>query len=186
MTHSTGSILRKLPPFAFEEDILYCRPKQKTPANNDQPWYECSAGGRNKLSSVVKEMCQEAGLAVKTNHSLRATGASTMFQAEAPEKIIQKTTGHRSLEALRMYEKVPCEQQQAVSSILMSSKPSTYNSKVQATSSTSCSDVKISRPLFGDISNCSIGAININIQGDNTKRDLELLDSCNINLDLQY
>ena len=92
-------------------------------------------------------MCQEAGLAVKTNHSLRVTGASTMFQAEAPEKIIQKTTGHHSLEALRMYDKVCCEQQQAVSSILMSSKPSTYNSKVQATSSTSCSDVKISSGL---------------------------------------
>ena len=35
-----------------------------------------------------------------TNHSLRASGASTLFQSEVPEKIIQQITGHRSLNAL--------------------------------------------------------------------------------------
>ena len=37
-----------------------------------------------------------------------------MFQANVPEKIIQKTTGHRSIEALRSYERVSNEQQKAV------------------------------------------------------------------------
>ena len=68
---------------------------------------------------MVKEMCGEAGIGKKTNHSLRASGASAMFRANVPEKIIQRTTGHRSIEALRTYEQVSTEQQKAVSKVLM-------------------------------------------------------------------
>ena len=53
---------------------------------------------------MVKSMFAMIGVSGKTNHSLRATGASMMFQAGVPEKIVQERTGHRSLEALRMYE----------------------------------------------------------------------------------
>ena len=55
---------------------------------------------------MVKKMCTEAGFDNKTNHSLRATGTSVMFRANIPEKIIQKITGHRSIEALRSYERI--------------------------------------------------------------------------------
>ena len=68
---------------------------------------------------MVKEMCGEAGIGKKTNHSLCASGASAMFRANVPEKIIQRTTGHRSIEALRTYEQVSTEQQKAVSKVLM-------------------------------------------------------------------
>ena len=54
----------------------------------------------------------------KTYHSLRASGATALFNAGVPEKMIQKNTGHRSLEALRKYERVSVEQQQATSRIL--------------------------------------------------------------------
>ena len=70
--------------------------------------------GKNKLGSFVSEICTEAGIPCKTNHSLRATGATTLFQSKVPEKIIQKTTGHRSLEALRKYEHTLTEQHQDV------------------------------------------------------------------------
>ena len=67
-------------------------------------------------------MCKEAGLAEKkTNHSSRAAGVSQMFAANVPERLIQSRTGHRSLEALRLYERLSHEQQQAVSQILTSS-----------------------------------------------------------------
>ena len=46
------------------------------------------------------------GLPPRTNHSLRATGATTRFQAEVPERIIEKTTGHMSLESLCTYERI--------------------------------------------------------------------------------
>ena len=46
------------------------------------------------------------------------TGASNLFQAGVPEKIIQERTGHRSLKALRMYERTTTSQHIAVSNVL--------------------------------------------------------------------
>ena len=53
---------------------------------------------------------------MKTNHSLRVAGASCLFDAGVPERTIQ---GHRSLDALRIYERVTEEQNLAVSRILL-------------------------------------------------------------------
>ncbi len=69
-----------------------------------------------RLYSISLLLCVN----IKTNHLLRATGATVTFQNNVPEKIIQNTTGHRSLESLRVYETASDEQQQAVSKILMS------------------------------------------------------------------
>ena len=54
-----------------------------------------------------------------TNHSLRATGTTALFDAGVPECIIQKRTGHKSLDALRtyMYERVTPFQEEAVAQI---------------------------------------------------------------------
>lgn len=51
-------------------------------------------------------------------YTIRATGASMMFQAGVPEKIVQERTGHRSLEALRMYERTTTTQHMEVSRVL--------------------------------------------------------------------
>ena len=106
--------LKRLPPYAFQENVLYCRSKPKPPADKSRPWYKDCPVGKNKLGSFISEMYTEVGIPHKTNHSLRATGATTLFQNKVPEKIIQKTTGHRSLEALRKYEHTLTEQHQAV------------------------------------------------------------------------
>ena len=64
-------------------------------------------------------MCSCAGIeGNKTNHSLRATGASELFHADVPER-----TGHRSLVAIRIYEQAAHDQHQTVSSILASASP---------------------------------------------------------------
>ena len=57
--------------------------------------------------------------------SLRATGATRLFEANMPEKLIQERTGHRSTAALRQYEHSSVQQHQSVSSIIASvqSKP---------------------------------------------------------------
>ena len=110
---------QKLPLFAFEKDIFYCRPKKDTPGG-DLPWYDCIPVGKNTLASMVAKMCKEAGIPERSNHSLRATGATALFQAEIPERIIQKTTGHHSLKALRSYERISHEQHLEVSKVLMS------------------------------------------------------------------
>ena len=69
-------------------------------------------------------MCREAGIVgKKTNHSLRATVASALFNAGAPEKLIREGTGHTS-NVLELYERPMLEQRQKVSSILMQGKQS--------------------------------------------------------------
>ena len=61
-------------------------------------------------------MCKEASIEGNiTNHSLRATSATQMYDQGVPEKIIQERTGHHSLEALRTYERTNEYQHQAVS-----------------------------------------------------------------------
>ena len=72
---------------------------------------------------MVKDMFADAGITDKTNHSLRATGASEMFRANVPpEKVVQERTGHRIIKVLCMYERTSTSQRMAVSRILSSSK----------------------------------------------------------------
>lgn len=64
-------------------------------------------------------MCHEAGIDGDfSNHSLRASGATELFQSGVPEKVIQDFTGHQSVKALRQYEKVAGIQKRAATNIL--------------------------------------------------------------------
>ena len=125
--------LSKLPKYGFEQDILYLRSKCTTPHDPDAAWYEKALVGKNSLSTMVKDMCGEANIVHvgKTNHSLRATGATTLFQKNVPERIVQKVTGHRSLEALHSYERISVSQNQEVSKILMTNVQSQSVANVQ-------------------------------------------------------
>ena len=68
---------------------------------------------------MVKNMCLEAGLeGKKTNHSLRVAGATCLYEAGVPEKVIQQRTGHRCLQSLRHYERISSDQEVAISRIL--------------------------------------------------------------------
>ena len=108
--------ISKLPP---NNNLFYLRPLDKTPKSDEQPWYSAVPVGKNTLAGKIKKMCQLANVGGnKTNHSLRATGATSLYEKGVPEKIIQERTGHRSLEALRVYEHTNAEQHLAVSRML--------------------------------------------------------------------
>ena len=78
--------------------------------------------GKEHLERKLAIICDRAGIqGTITNHSLRATSATHMYRSGVPEKVIQERTGHRSLEALRTYERSDSQQHQAVSNILSSS-----------------------------------------------------------------
>ena len=110
--------ISKLPVEAKEKDLFYVRPLEKTSSVN-KPWYSSVPVGKHSLQAKMKHMCSEAGISGhKTNHSLRATAATEMFRLDAPEKLIQERTGHRSIEALRNYERLDEVQHKAVSSML--------------------------------------------------------------------
>ena len=76
-------------------------------------------------------MCTKANISGhKTNHSLRATVCSELFQAGMPEKVIQQRTGHLSLQGMHHYERTTSQQQQAVSRILNSDEDTTFEREV--------------------------------------------------------
>ena len=108
--------LSKLP--SDTSDAFNFQPVKGAPKS--EKWCCNTPVGRNKLATMVKRMCEQAGLKPKTNHSLRATGATTLFNAGVPEKLVQKVTGHRSIECLRRYEKTSEQHKRAVSRSLTS------------------------------------------------------------------
>ena len=83
--------LEVLPPEAVGKDVFYLTPLPKVPADPAKPWFKAIPVGKNRLNGMLKEMCAEAGIVSNyTNHSLRAYGATTTFQADVPEKLIKQ------------------------------------------------------------------------------------------------
>ena len=114
--------LSKLPVQAFIDDTFYMRPLPAIPPAAHLPWFTNSRLGKHAISKMLTNMCSEAGIEKKTNHSLRVTGATSLFEKQVPEKIVKERTGHRSLTALRMYKRTSPTQHKAVSNILAGSK----------------------------------------------------------------
>ena len=79
------------------------------PDDPSRPWFAAAPVGENKLGTMVKDMFAEVGVVNRTNHNLRATGATDLYAAAVPQKLIQQCTGHRSLKALRIYERTTGE-----------------------------------------------------------------------------
>ena len=97
----------KLPPKTRQDPkaIFYWKPREKVPLDATAAWFLIQPVGCNTLASMVKNMCFQIGVTGKTNHSLRATGATRLFKANIPEKLIQERTRHKSTDALRRYER---------------------------------------------------------------------------------
>ena len=108
---------------------FYLRPLEKTPADPDKAWFVNMPIGVNTLNTLVSKMFEKCdnGQSVKyTNHSLRATAASRLFEKSVPEKVIAERTGHTSLGGLRAYERTTNQQDQAACTALVS-KVSEFN-----------------------------------------------------------
>ena len=108
----------KFPTKAMEMDVFYLPPKKQVGSSIDLSWYECAAVGKEKLRTFMELMCRDAGIAKKTNRSLRATGASALFHAGVPEKLIRDVTGHCT-NALQLYERPTDQQRKQVSEVLV-------------------------------------------------------------------
>ena len=93
--------ISKLPP---DYSGFYLRPLEKVPSGN-RPWYCKSRIGINELKTFMLDIAAESGLGIHyTNHSLRATALTRMYNAGVTEKLIAEKSGHKSLKALRVYE----------------------------------------------------------------------------------
>ena len=101
-------------------NAFYLKPLQKFKGKS--VWYSTVPLGHNKLNSMVKTMMSEAGVeGYYTNHSLRATAVSRLFQNDVDDKLIKGVTGHRS-DALQGYKRETEEQLLKVSKIVQGQK----------------------------------------------------------------
>ena len=86
-----------------KNNAFYLQPLKKLTADR---WFSREPLGHNKLSQTVKNMCSSAGIhGFRTNHSLRATSATRLFNAGADEQLIMERTGHRSVDGVRSYKR---------------------------------------------------------------------------------
>lgn len=69
-------------------------------------WFSSRPIGKNQLSKFLADMCKTAGVqGKKTNHSLRATCATRLYQSGIEEQQIMERTGHRSVTGVRTYKR---------------------------------------------------------------------------------
>ena len=104
---------------------LYIYPLQRW---HGELWFGRSIIGHNALSDMTKKMMQEGGYdGYYTNHSLRVTTVTRLFDENVDTKLIQNQTGHRS-SAVDGYKRVSDVQQQNVSKILQGKRQKTIHS----------------------------------------------------------
>ncbi len=95
---------------------FYLRPLAKF--NSDGIGFSCQPLGIHKIESAIKRLCVEAGITGKrSNHSLRATSATRLYEAEMDEQLIQERTGHKS-NAIRGYKRMSTSLQKKVCNTL--------------------------------------------------------------------
>ena len=114
---------------AKQKDLFYCKPMPKTPKDPNSPWYYALPIGHNQLQKMLKHMCSQAEIdtTLKSNHSLRATSISRLYNASVPEKTIMEKSGHLSKEGLRLYEHTSIQQKQEVCTTLAAFVPPENN-----------------------------------------------------------
>ena len=115
---------------------------------------------------MLKEMCRDAGIAGNyTNHSLHAYGATTSFQAGCSENLILQRTGHRSLEALRQYERTSQSQLLGVSDVMAGVKSTQQKQSMSSTVTKKSSLVVNTSPTIA-LSGCNFTGCSVNFVGD--------------------
>ena len=118
-------LYRDLCPKDRPDDAFYLAPLKKY---TKSCWFSKSPVGHNTLKNFMSNMCKEADIqGFKTNHSLRATAATRLYESGIDEQLVMERTGHRSIEGIRSYKRTSAAQQQDVSDILSNSKRSHYS-----------------------------------------------------------
>ena len=71
------------------------------------------------MEQILAELSEKSGIQGKdTNHWLRETAITQMFNKGVPEKVIADQSGHRSIEALRCYEHASTDVEKAAEEVI--------------------------------------------------------------------
>ena len=118
--------------------------------------------GRHKLSEIVSELLSQIGVSGKiSNHSLRASAVTHLYQQDVDEQLIMEHTGHCS-NAVRLYKHTSNGQIRDVSNILYSNVKENdreFASNKCAHTECNASDHKVSINLNPDIDNKKVPQI---------------------------
>ena len=113
--------------------------------------------GHNMLSHTVSCLFEEAGVTGHfTNHSLRATAATRMFDASIDEQLIMHRTGHSSSVGVRSYKRITDSLKEKTSDVLNARAPPTKKEKL---------DSEVPSPPFLEKENKPMGSPSTNFAG---------------------
>ena len=119
----TKKYLALCPPF-YGKRNFYLKALTKT---RPSQWYANQVVGQTTLGKVVKEIMKAAEIeGFFTNHSLRRTGSTRLFQAGVDRKLIKEATGHTT-DALDAYQITSDKQREAMSKVICGENPSTVS-----------------------------------------------------------
>ena len=86
----TRPLFVKHPQTAKAKDLFYCRPL--TNYTKDEAWYSEQPREKHTISDVIKKFCEQVGIEGKfTNHSQRASGATTLFSLMLQKKLFKNS-----------------------------------------------------------------------------------------------
>ena len=102
-----------------KKNNFYLQSLEKT---NPAQWYGEQVVGRHTLTKVVGNLlkCVKPGV-FYSNHSLRKSGPTRLFQAGVDRKIVKKFTGHKS-DAIDKYQVTSDEQREVLSKVISGEK----------------------------------------------------------------
>ena len=95
---------------------FYLQPARSPTSNT---WFSNRPLGHTLLGNTISRICKSVGIGgYKTNHSLRATSTSRLYQSGVDEQLVMERTGHRSIEGVRSYKRTSDQQREVLSDIL--------------------------------------------------------------------
>ena len=91
------------------------------PDSPGDSWYTDVPVFHNTLGKFLKEISKESGINTvnRSNHSLRTTAISGMYENQVPHKLIVERSGHLSVSVLLPYEHATVTQKKAVCDALL-------------------------------------------------------------------
>lgn len=86
---------------------------------NSRPWFKRQPMGPDRINKFMPRMAKAAGLqGRKTNHSVRRTMCTQLFQAGVPPTMIAQLSGHKNVQSISNYACASLNQQRAMCNIL--------------------------------------------------------------------
>ena len=114
-------------------------------------WYGEQVVGLNSIRKVIETLAENSGLeGFFTNHSLRRTGITRLFQAGVDRKLVKEFSGHSS-DAVDAYQITSHDQRKAISAVISGDSKSETCPNVENLPCMHC-DMKADQPMSVTIS----------------------------------